>query len=320
MQSKSLLGVVTRTKYRGLLSLLFILLMPSELAAQSLTDNSIASNIKNLSKSSVWNLVSQTRLTFDTFHPQGMVKIGEYFFVSSVETKERPERIEALNAPHDRTAGIGVGHLFKIDSNGQLAGSITLGESSMYHPGGIDFDGISLWVSVAEYRPNSRSIIYKVDPDSLASTEVLRFEDHLGAIVRDSEKDRLHAVSWGSRRLYSWQGADGDYSHSDALMTSNPSHYIDYQDCQSLAFSKMLCSGLSSYQNETGASLKLGGVDLIDLMSMQPEFQLPMTQFTDNGALLNQNPFYVEADEKGELQFYFVPEDNQSVLYQYSIP
>ena len=35
----------------------------------------------------------------------------------------------------------------------------------MYHPGGIDYDGRHIWVSVAEYRPNSRSIVYRIDPE-----------------------------------------------------------------------------------------------------------------------------------------------------------
>jgi len=25
----------------------------------------------------------------------------------------------------------------------------------VYHPGGIDFDGVNIWVPVAEYRPDS---------------------------------------------------------------------------------------------------------------------------------------------------------------------
>ncbi len=319
MPSESLLGFIKLMLSPRLLCVIWVLLVPAELAAQPHPDSLITKTFMSLDKSSAWTLAAQTRLAFDTFHPQGMVKIGEHFYISSVETIARPERIEDANGIYDRTAGTGVGHLFKLDSDGELKARITLGEGSMYHPGGIDFDGVSLWVSVAEYRPNSRSIIYKVDPDSLESTEVLRFEDHLGAIIRDAEKDKLHAVSWGSRRLYSWQGANGDYSNSDSLMTSNPSHYIDYQDCQALAFSKMLCSGLSSYQNEADVSFKLGGIDLIDLTSMSPEYQLPMTQTTNSGALLNQNPFYVEADEKGGLQFYFIPEDNQSFLYHYSI-
>lgn len=296
-----------------------MLLAQSELMAQPENDSQVAGRLKNLNKSSTWTLLSKTPLAINTFHPQGMVKIGEYFFVSSVETIQRPERINDTNAPFDRTPGSGVGHLFKFDSTGELISGITLGEGSMYHPGGIDFDGVSIWISVAEYRPDSRSIIYKVDPDSLAATEVLRFEDHLGAVVRDAETDKLHAVSWGSRRLYAWQGMESDYSASSAVMTINSSLYIDYQDCQALVSSKMLCSGLSNYRDAAGTSFKLGGIDLIDLTTMQPEFQLPMAQFTDGGALLNQNPFYFETDENGELLFYFIPEDNQSFLYTYSI-
>ena len=37
----------------------------------------------------------------------------------------------------------------------------------MYHPGGIDYDGEYIWGPVAEYRPNSESIIYKVDAETL---------------------------------------------------------------------------------------------------------------------------------------------------------
>ena len=91
------------------------------------------------------------RCAFRTFHPQGMVKIGETLFVSSVEVI-------------DRDAGKGVGHLFKIDMAGALVADLRLGEGAIYHPGGIDYDGTSIWVPVAEYRPDSRSIVYRVDP------------------------------------------------------------------------------------------------------------------------------------------------------------
>ena len=57
-----------------------------------------------------------------------MVKIGETFFVSSVEVR-------------DREAGQGIGHLYKIDRAGNLVADLTLGEGNIYHPGGIDYDG-----------------------------------------------------------------------------------------------------------------------------------------------------------------------------------
>ena len=50
-----------------------------------------------------------------------------------------------------------------MDKAGNLQKDIILGEGDMYHPGGIDFDGTNVWVPVAQYRPNSSAIIYRVD-------------------------------------------------------------------------------------------------------------------------------------------------------------
>lgn len=73
-----------------------------------------------------------------------------------------------------------------------------------YHPGGIDFDGICRWVPVAEYRPDSSSIIYRVSPRTFASREALRVDDHIGGIVRDRVAGRVHGVGCGLRTLYQW--------------------------------------------------------------------------------------------------------------------
>ena len=312
-------GIPSLVKPLGILCSLLLLAQSVELAAQPQHTSALADQFKTLNKASTWTLASQTPLAFDTFHPQGMVKVGAHFFLSSVETIEAPVSITDSTTAFDRTAGIGVGHLFKFTAAGALVAHVTLGERAIYHPGGIDFDGESLWVSVAEYRPNSHSIVYKVDPETLASSEVLRFDDHLGAIVRDNELDTLHAVSWGSRRIYSWQGSNGKYSAASPTLSLNPSHYIDYQDCQYLTGRNMLCGGLSSYRDDSGSAFKLGGIDLIDLGSMQPEFQLPIIQTTASGALLTQNPFYAEVNGAGDLMFYFVPEDDQSSLYVYRV-
>ena len=58
---------------------------------------------------------------------------------------------------------------------------------------------------VAEYRPDSRSLVYRVDPVTLSAERVFQFEDHLGALVCDRAGRRLVGVSWGSRRLYRWE-------------------------------------------------------------------------------------------------------------------
>ena len=57
---------------------------------------------------------------------------------------------------------------------------------------------------VAEYRPDSRSIVYRVDPETMTASEVFRVADHIGAIVHNTDDGTLRGVSWGSRRFYRW--------------------------------------------------------------------------------------------------------------------
>ena len=90
--------------------------------------SALADRVSRLTRSTEWTRVSTISVQFRTFHPQGMVKIGDRFFVSSVEV-------------HDREAATGVGHVFQFDMSGQLLADLTLGEGAMYHPGGIDYDG-----------------------------------------------------------------------------------------------------------------------------------------------------------------------------------
>ena len=167
-------------------------------------DRSVADKVMKLTRDSTWTRVASIPIAFRTFHPQGMVKIGDTFYVSSVEVTKPTTRFATPVEGKDRDAGAGVGHLFKIDRTGTLVADVRLGEDTIYHPGGIDYDGKNLWVPVAEYRPNSRSIVYRVDPGALRATEVFRFSDHIGAIVHDTDRQMLAGVSWGSRRFYRW--------------------------------------------------------------------------------------------------------------------
>ncbi|HEX4949971.1 MAG TPA: DUF6454 family protein, partial [Blastocatellia bacterium] len=165
----------------------------------------ISERFRQLTRAFEWRLVASQLVNFNTHHPQGMVKIGDEFYVSSVEVTTPTKRFATPQNGFDRDTGAGVGHLFKFDSKGNLITDIKLGEGTMYHPGGIDFDGKFIWVSVAEYRPNSRSIVYRVDPAAMTATEVFRFADHLGGIIHNTNQHTLHAVSWGSRWFYRWK-------------------------------------------------------------------------------------------------------------------
>lgn len=289
-------------------------------AAPSGAAGSVAERVGRLTRDSQWQPVTAVPIGFTTHHPQGMVKIGEMLFVSSVEvttpTRRFPRAVNGL----DRDAGQGIGHLFKIDLAGNLVARVRLGEGALYHPSGLDYDGTHLWVAVAEYRPNSRSIVYRVDPATMRATEVLRFADHLGAIVHDTDDRTLHGVSWGSRHFYRWPlSADGTVTGAEMRKTSNPSHYVDYQDCHYAGGRRMLCTGVADLRPSPNApSLRLGGLDLIDLRDGRPLHQVPLRLWTSGGLPMAQNPAWFEASEHG-LRGYFMPEDDRSTLYIFDV-
>jgi Family of unknown function (DUF6454) len=282
----------------------------------------VAERVQKLTRAVRWRPVATIPINFKTHHPQGMVKIGDTFFVSSVEITVPTKRFPEPKDGYDRDTGQGVGHLFKIDAKGNLLGSVKVGEGAMYHPGGIDYDGHHIWVAVAEYRPNSRAIIYRVDPQAMTATEVFRFGDHIGGIVHNTDDKTLHGVSWGSRRFYKWTlGGDGKVTNADTppdtLRVPNRAHYIDYQDCHYLGGRRMLCSGLNNYRLVAdGPVFPLGGWEIVDLRTDQAVYQVPVELWSPSGKPMTQNPFWVEATESG-LRAYFMPDDDNSTLFVY---
>jgi len=277
-----------------------------------------------LTRSSSWKRVASVRISFRTYHPQGMVKIGRTLFVSSVEVKVPTKLLPRPVGDYDRDAGDGVGHLFKIDMAGNLLADLRLGEGTIYHPGGIDYDGKHVWVSVAEYRPNSRSIVYRVDPEAMKATEMFRFADHIGAIIHNTDDNTLHGVSWGSRRFYRWTlGNDGRVTNADVppetLRTLNTSHYLDYQDCKYLGGRLMVCTGVAEMrQRPDVAPFRLGGIDLVDLEDGRPVHQAPVLLWIAGGMDMTHNPVWIEPSATG-LRGYFMPEDDKSTLYIYDV-
>ena len=119
----------------------------------------IAPLVRGIDRTTGWEHVATIPLVFDTFHPQGLARVGDRLFLSSVEILEPTERYPEPLDGYDRTPGRGVGHLFVLDLEGNLLADVVLGEGDVYHPGGIDTDGTSVWVPVAEYRPDSASIV-----------------------------------------------------------------------------------------------------------------------------------------------------------------
>ena len=292
-------------------------------ATQPGQDSRVSANFLQLTRASTWILERSQPLTFPTYHPQGLVKIGDTLFISSVEIRVPTRRSANRADGFDRDTGEGVGHLFKVSSAGALVHDLVIGEGTMYHPSGLDFDGTHIWVAAAEYRPDSRSIVYRVDPATMKATEMFRFDDHLGGLVKNRDDNTLHAVSWGSRWFYHWTldqaGRPTDRSTPrEKMRTANPSHYVDYQDCKYAGEGRMLCSGIADIARSGEKPLQLGVIDLIDLRSGLPVHQLPVGLTTANGISLTRNPSFFEATGDG-VRAYFLPEDDKSTLYVYRI-
>ena len=284
----------------------------------------VAARVLLLTRDSVWTHVSDVHMGFRTFHPQGMVKIGDTLYVSSVEVRVPTRRYPAPANGYDRDAGEGVGHIFKIDMTGRLLADLTLAAGAVYHPGGIDYDGTNIWVPLTEYRPDSHSIIYTVDPRTMRATEVFRYPDSIGAIVHNTDDHTLHGASWGSRRFYRWTlDANGKVTNADTpperLRTLNPSHYVDYQDCKYVGGRRMLCTGLAEFrQTPASPPFRLGGLDLVSLADGRPIHQVPVPLWTTGGLDMTHNPVWIEPGAAG-LRAYFMPEDDSSTLYIYDV-
>lgn len=264
-----------------------------------------AQSFKHVDRNTAWRLERRTHLDFDTHHPQGFALVGNRIFMSSVEILEAPVKYPAPVDGYDRTTGRGVGHLFVMTREGELIKDVVLGEGTMYHPGGIDYDGDSLWVPVAEYRPNSRAIVYRVDPRTLKVQEEFRYADHVGGVVRDQGTGRVHGVSWGSRRLYAWT-PDGRVLHT----SENPDHMLDYQDCAFSGGGTQVCTGVTGLPTASGGSYELGGAALTSLGDDRVIHEVPFPRFSAAGHVVTRNPVAFEQDGQ-TLRMFAAPDDSQ---------
>lgn len=277
--------------------------------ATATTDSPLVSAFENTSRSTPWRRTGTLKLGFKTHHPQGIAVTKDRIFLSAVEIIEPTVRYPAPVGGYDRSPGKGVGHLFVLDRQGRLLKDITLGEGHSYHPGGIDFDGESIWVPVAEYRPDSAAIVYRVDAATLAVHREFEARDHIGGLVHDQVTGRLVGNSWGSRRFYEWnaQGRQLD-------RWLNDSHFVDYQDCQYVADRKALCGGVAGLPQTPTAtgSYELGGLALLDLRTRSVLHETPFQQWSTAGHVMTRNPVEVHAEGQ-HLTLYAAPDDGGEV-------
>jgi hypothetical protein len=273
---------------------------------------------RSVDRGTPWQLVDRVHLGFDAHHPEGLARVGDRFVLSTVEVVEPTQRYPEPREGTDRTAGRGVGHLIAFDAAGRLLQDQRLDDGAdIYHPGGLDFDGERLWVAVAEYRPNRPSIVFSVDPATLAAREEFRLADHIGGIVHDTDRRRIVGLNWGSRVAYEWSSQG-----SQLRRTRNPSHYVDYQDCKFLGSDndqgrpRMLCGGIATLRHPGVERYDLGGLGLVDLPGLRAVHEIPFQEYSPAGRVGTHNAMWVEI-VAGRLRLHLVPDDDDADMLVY---
>ena len=269
---------------------------PAPAADHHQVNTALADDFNAVDRNTNWQLTSKLKLNFPTYHTEGIAFSGDHIFLSAVQIIEPTQKYPTPQGGYDRTPGKGIGHLFVMDKAGSLQKDITLGEGDMYHPGGIDFDGTNVWVPVAQYRPNSSAIIYRVDANTLSVHKQFEVKDHFGGIVMDQQTGHLVGNTWGSRRFAEW-----DLKGKQLATWENPNYFIDYQDCQYVPNSAMLCGGVTNLPQTPAAggansTYELGGMAMLDLTSHQVTRDVPFQKWSTAGHVATRNPFKMAAD------------------------
>jgi hypothetical protein len=198
--------------------LLIIFLIFSLLLSCCQYEDSQINDLNCLLNSNNLKLESQVPLEFSTCHVQGLEVTERFYFVTSVDTKQ------------DRA------WLFKIDrDNASLIKQKELTDGVLIHPGGLHFDGRYLWIPNAEYKRQSRTVVYGLDPDTLEICTWFSVGDHIGAVASDG-KNLIYGVNWDALHFYTW-----DFSGRQLKKIDSPTS-MAYQDIKYFA-GKLLCSG-----------------------------------------------------------------------------
>jgi hypothetical protein len=231
-------------------------------------------------------LMGALQLDGELFHVQGLELERRRIWVTSVDEKNRK------------------GYLHAFDRHtGKLLRRLELTDGARYHPGGISISGRSIWVPVAEYRPNSSAILVEIDADSLTVRRKIEVADHLGFVA--ASNDTLVAGNWDSRSLYIF-----DLKNDAPVRTvPNPST-TRYQDMKFV-----------DGQLVAGGALTLwsGAVDWIDWPSMKVTRTLRAGAIGPIRPVGRGGPYTGEGMAIEGRDLYVVPEDGPSRMFHFRL-
>lgn len=266
-----------------------------DITTRSGLSNHTTRTVAAIDRRTVWTLVDELPFHTDAHHPQGMARIDGTWWVSTVDIDARR------------------GWILAIDPDGREVERVAVGDDARYHPGGMDFDGAALWIAAAEYRPDSTASIIRFVPGGTPE-HVFDVADHVGAVARCGPTGDLVGWSWGSRRFFRW-GPDGTLVRS----VTNPSFFVDHQDCQWLSSGHLLCGGVAAVSLANGPGW-LGGIGLLDVEDLQMVREVPFPLYpTPSGRVGTHNPIWSEV-VGDQLVVHLLPDDGVGTIVSYATP
>lgn len=231
-------------------------------------------------------LLGALQLKGEVFHVQGLALDGAHIWVTSVDHG----RHKAWLHEFDRATG-------------QFERRLELTDGARYHPGGLSLSGRSLWVPVAEMKPDSSAVLIEIDADTMQPRRRIAVADHIGCVAASGQT--LVAGNWDSRLLYVFDLARG----GPVRVVPNPSA-THYQDMK-FADGKLVAGGNTSWLS--------GTVDWIDVPTMK------VTRSVKAGSIGPVRPFGRGGPFTGEgmaiegRELYVAPEDGPSRVFHFRL-
>jgi hypothetical protein len=181
-------------------------------------------------------------------------------------------------------------------ASGELMRLTEIDEGIRFHPGGISADSESLWISVAEYRPKSSSVIQKRSKQTLKLEFQFEVADHIGCIAVTPEF--LIGGNWDSKEFYIWDH-NGRLVRKMASETGN-----GYQDMK-FDSGQIVASGILPD--------KTGGIDWLDFPSLRLAKRVKAGN-NDRGVLYTREGMAIRGN-----QLLLLPEDEASRLFVFEL-
>ncbi len=213
------------------------------------------------------------------FHVQGVDLDAEHIWVTSVDSSAQKGYLHQFNR-----------------KTGEFERQVEVTDGPRYHPGGFSISGNSIWVPVAEYKPNSTAVLMELDKKTLAVKRKFSIADHVGCVA--ATKDALIAGNWGSRKLYV---LDMDGKQISVIDTPSENQYQD------IKFVDGMLVGGGNLTKTTGA------VDWYAWPSMKLVRSLA-SGTTDRGKLYTAEGMALKGKD-----LYLVPEDGPTRMYHFVI-